>query len=96
MADKENNNNLNEISNSLINMHVSDLLNRYNISKESKKLRELSSDEKSKLKESVGNLKQQVEAFLEDQQNKNNNFSNESTQALTNQLQNLKRRSNNK
>ncbi|MEC5424646.1 hypothetical protein QGM71_14190 [Virgibacillus sp. C22-A2] len=69
---KENlNGNLNEISKSLINMHVSDLLNKYNISKESNKLRKLSNTEKTELADSVRNLQTQAEAFLNDTRNKN-------------------------
>ncbi|QTM98788.1 hypothetical protein ERJ70_05435 [Sediminibacillus dalangtanensis] len=74
MADEHFKSNLNEISGNLIQMHVSDLFNRLNISRGNKRLRELSSNEKAQIKESVESLKSQAEAFLTDQQNKNNAF----------------------
>ncbi|MRH44952.1 hypothetical protein GH741_20110 [Aquibacillus halophilus] len=93
MANKELNDNLNEISNSLINMHVSDLLNKHNISKESKRIKSLSNSEKGQIKDSVDRLRTQTEAFLANQQNKNNSLSAPSTEDLVKQLQNIRNKS---
>ncbi|WP_163971754.1 hypothetical protein [Oceanobacillus halotolerans] len=90
MASDNMNNNLNEISKSLINMHVSNLLNKYNISRENNRLRELSNVEKNQLRETVNNLQQQTETFLEDTRNKDGNVVVEpSPESLMNQLQQI-------
>ncbi|MDC3413614.1 hypothetical protein NC797_08915 [Aquibacillus sp. 3ASR75-11] len=87
MAEGDLKESLNKISNSLISMHVSNLFNKYNISRENNKLRELSNTEKSQIKDAVNDLRKQSEAFLADPQNQNNNGVSSAPQDLLQKLQ---------
>lgn len=90
MTDGDIQNQLNQISSDLIQVHVSDLFKRLNISRNT----ELSGDEKSQLKKSVEGLKSQTEAFLADQQNNEKTITVQ-TEALIEKLQQIKRNKNN-
>ncbi|MCZ0703789.1 hypothetical protein J2T56_002000 [Natronobacillus azotifigens] len=90
MVDGDFQKNLNEISNNLIQVHVSDILNRLNISQSNKRLRELSMDEKVKIKQSVEGLQAQTEAFLSNQQSNENTTA--QTEALIEQLRQIERK----
>lgn len=90
MTDGDIQNQLNQISSDLIQVHVSDLFKRLNISRNT----ELSNDEKSQLKNSVEGLKSQTEAFLANQKNSEKSMTVQ-TEALIEKLQQIKRNKNN-
>ncbi|WP_117168648.1 hypothetical protein [Paraliobacillus sediminis] len=90
MTDGDIQNQLNQISSDLIQVHVSDIFKRLNISRNT----ELSDEEKSQLKKSVEGLKSQTEAFLADQQNSEKTMTVQ-TEALIEKLQKIKRNKNN-
>ncbi|MDC3417676.1 hypothetical protein [Aquibacillus salsiterrae] len=87
-------NNLSNISNSLIKLKVNSLLNRYNLSKESKKLARLSEKDKNNVRDSIAALQEQAEKFLEDQYNKNGEQMSTSIEAIMKKLQKVDGKSN--